>query len=116
MSRYEPDHTGAQAAIRISRLIEAWGDARFPVDVELLARHCAQTYGWSDPITRIHGEEWDGIEGALIPAPEANEWWIIYNTRSTPERQRFTIAHELGHYILHRRLRDQFRCGTGVVS
>lgn len=120
MNRYQPDYTGAQAAVRISRQIESWGDKRFPIDVDLLALNSAQTYGWSDPITQIHGEDWDGIEGALIPQNDASEWWIVYNTRSTPERQRFTKAHELGHYIMHRRdhgnleLR-KFECGSNTV-
>jgi len=113
MSGYLPDHTGAQAAVRIARVLEAWGEARFPVDVDGLALHCAETYGWPDPITRIHGEDWDGIEGALLPNPGAQEWWILYNTRSTPGRQRFTKAHEFGHYLLHRHLQARFQCGSG---
>jgi len=115
MSPSPPHYPVAQAAIRIARLIEPWGDQRFPVDVDHLALHCAQAYGWSDPITRIHGEAWDGIEGALMPSTGGQEWWIIYNTRSTPERQRFTKAHELGHYMLHRQDRAHFQCGNGMV-
>lgn len=114
------DNTGAQTANRIARQIEPWGDARFPVDVDLLALNCAQTYGWSDPITRLYPEAWDGIEGALIPVNDAREWWIVYNTRSTPERQRFTKAHEFGHYLMHRRAHGnvaarKFECGNDTV-
>lgn len=115
MTTPQPDRTGANAAIRISRQIEPWGEARFPVDVDILALNCAATYGWSDPITRIHGEAWDGIEGALIASPSGGEWGITYNTRSTPERQRFTKAHELGHYLLHRHQQPRFQCGDGAV-
>jgi hypothetical protein len=120
MNRYQPDRAGAQAAIRISKQIEPWGDARFPVDVDLLALNCAQTYGWPDPITQVHGEAWDGIEGALLPGAEGREWWIVYNTRSTLERQRFTKAHELGHYIMHRREHGDtpirsFECGNDSI-
>lgn len=27
---------------------------------------------------------------------------IVYNSKDLPQRQRFTIAHELGHYFLHK--------------
>jgi hypothetical protein len=29
---------------------------------------------------------------------------------NVPGRQNFTIAHELGHYLLHRKTRDEFQC------
>ena len=29
-------------------------------------------------------------------------WWIGVNSLQHPNRQRFTVAHELGHYVLHR--------------
>lgn len=44
------------------------------------------------------------ISGMLIPLdPAVNEkpWVIVYNIRHVPQRQRFTIAHELGHLLLH---------------
>lgn len=42
----------------------------------------------------------DDISGALIPLGE-NKWAILVNARHHPNRQRFTIAHELGHLLLH---------------
>jgi len=42
----------------------------------------------------------DDISGALIPLGE-NEWAILVNSDHHPNRQRFTIAHELGHLLLH---------------
>lgn len=45
----------------------------------------------------------DGISGK-IQRDERGKYYIVAN-RSEPEvRQRFTIAHELGHYIYHRAL------------
>ena len=45
-----------------------------------------------------------GVEGMLMPNPDGSgEWGIIYNdTIRSPGRQNFTLAHELGHYLLHR--------------
>jgi Zn-dependent peptidase ImmA (M78 family) len=42
-------------------------------------------------------------------------WGIAYNGKSRPERQRFTIAHELGHFILHRAQRQRFNCDKQSV-
>ena len=42
----------------------------------------------------------DDISGALIPLGES-EWAILVNSKHHPNRQRFTIAHELGHLLLH---------------
>ena len=42
----------------------------------------------------------DYESGAIV---RENDKYVIYvNETHTPERQRFTIAHELGHYFLHR--------------
>lgn len=42
----------------------------------------------------------DDISGALIPIAD-NEWTILVNEHHHENRRRFTIAHELGHLILH---------------
>ncbi|HBZ80949.1 MAG TPA: hypothetical protein DEP07_11250 [Brevibacillus sp.] len=36
------------------------------------------------------------------------ETTIVYNSNHSPERRNFTIAHELGHYFLHRNKQSQF--------
>lgn len=39
--------------------------------------------------------------GAIKLLPNG-EWQIIYNEHHSPLRQRFTVAHEIGHFIYHR--------------
>ncbi len=52
-----------------------------------------------------------GFEGMLVRNPgDAAEWGIFYNSAASPERRRFTIAHELGHFILHRDRQQRFNC------
>ncbi|WP_273122315.1 ImmA/IrrE family metallo-endopeptidase [Ferrovum myxofaciens] len=81
-----------------------------------MAKNCHLNYGRNDPITRIHGAAWKGIDGFLQRNPDnSREWWLTYNINATPERQRFTKAHEIGHYILHSQKQDEFRCGPGVI-
>ena len=110
------DTAGAKAAIKVARWIEPWGEARFPVDAEMQAKGCHTMYGRDDPITQVHGAPWKGIDGFLRRNPDnAKEWWITYSTNVLPERQRFTKAHELGHYILHSQQKNEFRCGPDVI-
>lgn len=52
------------------------------------------------------------ISGLIRPNPEAPAGFEIrVNKYESPERQRFTVAHEIGHYLLHR---DDI--GAGVVD
>jgi Zn-dependent peptidase ImmA (M78 family) len=60
------------------------------VDVEIIAA----SLGLS-----VAAEPLDEVSGALII--QNNNSYIRYNTTHPPTRQRFTIAHELGHYYLH---------------
>ncbi|MDP2431825.1 MAG: ImmA/IrrE family metallo-endopeptidase [Pseudomonadota bacterium] len=110
------DNTGAKAAIEISRWIEPWGEARFPIDVELLARGAHKMYHRDDPITQIHGAPWKDLDGFLQRNPDnPKEWWLSYKETALPGRQRFTKAHELGHYVMHSQRQDEFRCGPNVI-
>lgn len=39
------------------------------------------------------------IVGALLP--QEDRWTVYVRSSDSPRRQRFTVAHELGHYVLH---------------
>jgi len=80
------------------------GTDRFPVRVKDVAREFSQHRFPDDPITVIRGDSLPGFEGALVPAPPGKTGWgIFYNSaiRSTG-RINFTLAHEFGHYLIHR--------------
>ena len=57
-----------------------------------------------DPVTLVQGASLGRFDGALYRAPPGKRGWgIIYNKDVTsPGRINFTLAHELGHYLLHR--------------
>jgi Zn-dependent peptidase ImmA (M78 family) len=101
-------------AIRLSMLLNAsLGQERFPVDVKELAKGYAQTFGHDDPIADVVSDDLPGFEGALYATEKngKNCWALIYNSSiDVPGRIRFTIAHELGHYILHRYGEESFEC------
>ncbi len=79
-------------------------DERFPVSVPDLARdYTAQVFP-DDPIREVDGAPLPGLEGALIriPSPRGG-WGIAYNNRIVSARRiTFTLAHEFGHYLVHR--------------
>lgn len=101
-------------ANRLSKLLNiSRGTERFPVDVEELARGYAPQFGHNDPIAKVIGADLPGFEGALYGTKKHGklEWALLYNSAiETPGRIRFTMAHELGHYILHRQNRNTFEC------
>lgn len=72
---------------------------RPPVDVYLIAQRLGL-----EIIERPLGEE---ISGILRRDPESGSpaiYQILVNANHHPNRKRFTIAHEIAHYVLHRDL------------
>ena len=84
------------------RVTQAWRAAedvllqhkvrRAPVNVRRIAGTYAQV------IERVLDRD---ISGALVPLG-GSHWVIVVNSLHHPNRKRFTVAHELGHLILHR--------------
>lgn len=96
-------------------LREVLGEDRFPVDVQALAREVSRNN--VDPIRKIVGGDLPGFEGMLRPHRKRPEWHIVYNDdKRYRGRVRFTIAHEFGHYQLHRPVLsgDDYKTGTLV--
>ena len=92
-------------AIRISKILATvLGEDRFPIKVAEVATEISQSLFPEEPITRIRGERLSGLEGALVRAPAGRKGWgILFNTSiKSPGRINFTLAHEFGHYLLHR--------------
>jgi hypothetical protein len=109
--------TPQKAAIRLTKICHAFseihGIERFPVNVAELSLCAAEVFQWDDPIVKIEHVDITGFDGALIANDARSRWMLLYNNELTsPGRIRFTQAHELGHYILHRLKRDEFRCSS----
>lgn len=85
-----------QKAIReAQRVLQQHKISRAPVDIERLARKWAHVM--KQPLD-------GGISGMLVPLPAAvdgRQWAVVVNDSHSDVRQRFTIAHELGHLLLH---------------
>lgn len=92
---------------------------RFPVDVKSLALDYSRQRFPDDPVTDVLGGSLPGFEGALVPAEQGRKGWgIIYNQDvSSSGRINFTLAHELGHYLIHRlKYPEGLRCGEKEMA
>lgn len=97
---------------KIAKLFHnAHGSERFPIDVDQIAKGCGEIFKWNDPIVDIEEANIPNFEGMLFSNDEKTKWKIAYNSKLNSEgRIRFTKAHELGHYVLHRQQQEKFLC------
>lgn len=112
-----PDRYAADLTLLLNQALPA--ERRFPVNVEQLLLEVSRQRYPQDPVLRVAGDEIPGFEGGLFPigAPRRG-WAVAYNTAIKSEgRRRFTLAHEAGHYFLHRPLLppEGIRCGQAAV-
>lgn len=105
-------------ANRISTMLSmVLGAERFPVKVDELAVEYSRQCFADSPIDKVQGEDLDGFDGLLKANKARSKWLILYNSATPSEgRKRFTIAHEFGHYILHRHQQDLFECGDDDIE
>ncbi len=105
-------------AIRLSQILQhvqaTTGENLYPIRVQDIACDISRQFFPEAPITQISGETFSTkFEGMLRPVPQSNgQWGIIYNDAiKSRGRINFTLAHELGHYLLHRAaLADGIQC------
>lgn len=110
--------TPSKAAIRLTYLLDAVFDAtaRFPVDVAALAKSVGSELKLGEQITDVQGVNLDSFEGGLFRVGE-RRWALLYNQQlSSPGRIRFTQAHELGHFLVHREQQSEFQCSSAEIA
>ena len=80
------------------------GADRFPISVTDVALELSRKWFPDDPLSLVQGSDLAGFDGALLPAPPGQKGWgIFYNSAVTSKgRINFTLAHEFGHYLIHR--------------
>lgn len=103
-------------ATRVSSYVKAGkellGQPRFPIKIAEVAEHYSRSLFPEAPIALIEGRDFGGkFEGALVPDPDGR-WAIFYDSgHKSKGRMNFSLAHELGHYLIHRHLSGQaFYC------
>lgn len=92
-------------AYEITHLLNAvMGGEQFPIDIPMIAKEYTAKKWPDDPIISVKGDNLPKFDGALFKAPAGKKGWgIIYNNAMASRgRINFTLAHEFGHYLLHR--------------
>ena len=112
--------TGSIAANTLQKWLRAWHREGVPDAVDLdIVRQMLPSTPYGAGVREIRTPmvlDIDSCEGMLVRNPnDTAEWGIFYNGKASPERRRFTIAHELGHFILHRGQRQSFNCDKESV-
>ncbi len=93
LSRMELQERGAGSPDGlVTRILKLESNLPVPVPVEDLCRQL--------DIADIRPMDTEGFEGGLITDPERSEGMILVNSASHYFRRRFTIGHELGHFLI----------------
>jgi len=84
----------SRAVKAAQKLLDSLGENRLPVRIDEIAKKYA--------ILQIEDIS-DEISGILVPRPaeSGRKWIIVVNKNHSIERRRFSMAHELGHLVLH---------------
>ena len=97
---------------RAERLLKAAGVTSHPVPLNKIAEHLRIRIQYADL-----GNDCSGV---LVRNPSSKGGVIGVNWAHHANRQRFTVAHEIGHYVLHdgnafvdKHYRVNFRTNTG---
>jgi Zn-dependent peptidase ImmA (M78 family) len=101
----KPPAWANKISILLQEVQKLTGQDTYPVKIQDIAFDISKNFFPGSPITKITGEALsDRFEGMLKKVPNTkDDWGIIYNTAiRSPGRINFTLAHELGHYLLHR--------------
>lgn len=104
ISRLDLDGTGSPEGL-VGKILKALPDLPIPVPVEELAKAL--------DITDIDVLKTDGFEGGLITDECKSEGVILVSAHARRGRRRFTVGHELGHFLMpmHMPVKDgKFLC------
>lgn len=83
---------------RVNSLLKSLPELKLPIDVKLIAEKLG--------VDVVPYELGDGVSGLL--AIQEGKGTIGFNQTEPEVRQRYTIAHEIGHFDLHREKSDLF--------
>lgn len=88
----------------------------FPINAGALAQEWSKNVAPEAPIGELQARELKGFEGGLFWLKERKVWALLYHPHpDLPGRSNFTVAHEFGHYVLHRKLQEAFQCSQSAT-
>lgn len=88
----------------------------FPINAGALAQEWSRNVEPEAPIGEVQAQELKGFEGGLFWLKERKVWALLYHPHpDLPGRSNFTVAHEFGHYVLHRKQQEVFQCSQSAT-
>ena len=103
-------------AIKLAKLWRAVHGLTFPINAGALAQEWSRNVAPEAPIGELQARELKGFEGGLFWLKERKVWALLYHPHpDLPGRSNFTVAHEFGHYVLHRKLQEAFQCSQSAT-
>ncbi|MDR3488656.1 MAG: ImmA/IrrE family metallo-endopeptidase [Bradyrhizobium sp.] len=91
VTRMDLDGAGSPTAL-VAKILKAEPDLALPIPIEDLARQL--------DIKEIRELDTEGFEGGLITDAARSTGFILVNRTARGGRRRFTIGHELGHFLM----------------
>ena len=76
---------------KAAEILAVWRQTKPPIDVDFLAEKAG--------VKLVYDDLDDDVSGFLVK--KKGKVFLAVNSNHHPNRQRFSIAHELGHYFLH---------------
>lgn len=103
LTRMDLDGTGSPMGL-VSKILKAEPSLPLPIPIEEIAKRL--------DITDIQDVVADNFEGGLITDTTRSSGKILVNRLAIRGRRRFTIGHELGHFLMtnHKPPAEGFRC------
>jgi len=103
VTRIDLDGTGSPMGL-VAKILKAEPGLTIPVPIEELAHQL--------DIAEIRDLSADGFEGGLITDDARSSGFILVNRAARRWRRRFTIGHELGHFLMttHKPPAGGFQC------
>jgi hypothetical protein len=103
LSRIDLDGAGSPTAL-VTQILKLEPGLKIPVPIEDIAAQL--------DIEEISEVTTDGFEGGLVTDAGRSRGFILVNRAALRGRRRFTIGHELGHFLMthHKPPPDGFRC------
>jgi len=81
---------------------------RGPVDIAGLALEYSAQISPESPIREVLERDIPGCMGALVYGEsKPRQWTIVSHKDQSDGRRAYTLGHEFGHYVLHRKLIDE---------
>ncbi len=115
----EPKQPVKEANNVIALLDAVLGENRYPLNIRDICLEYSRNKFPDHRIQEVRGDDLPGFEGALYGSYRdgKSRWLILFNNEiPQPGRINFTLAHEFGHYLLHRDELTKFECSQEDLS